>query len=503
MQSHRRPCSAVIAGLLALATMLPCAAQTPSGASDERRVALVIGNSAYKNEPLINPGNDAADMAKALEASGFKVILRRNVNRAAMRQSIREFGDELRRATVGLFYFSGHGIQIKGSNYLVPVNEDIRSEAEAEDLSIDATLVLRTMEDAQTRVNIVILDACRNNPYARTFRSAGRGLAQMTAATGTLIAFSTAPGSIAADGSGRNGTYTKHLLESLQQPDTSVLKVFQRTRAEVVRETGKKQVPWESTSLIGEFHFRPEAATSAAPAAPAADPAASERLFWESIRNSRNPAELKAYLAQYPSGLFAGLAQARLNSLATTPAAPPTQVATIAPPTPAAAPSAARTVGEVQVFANEDNDWNVAPTSTPRRPPYHAPTPRAIPGGKVLKTVELKNLLDTDKSVVVIDVLDSKDRTSIPGSYWLSGAGSGQFYAAEKERFANALQKLTAGDKNRPVVFLCLGAECWLSYNAALHAIEAGYRNVVWYRGGTDAWRGAGYARRKVEQTQW
>src|SRR5262249_53578930 len=133
---------------------------------------------------------------------------------------------------------------------------------------------MRTMEDSQVKVSLVILDACRNNPFARSFRSVSRGLGQMTAATGSLIAFATSPGSVAADGAGRNGLYTKYLLESLQQPDTDVLKVFQRVRASVVRETSGKQTPWESTSLIGDFYFRPQIQASIAPSATAADAAA-------------------------------------------------------------------------------------------------------------------------------------------------------------------------------------------------------------------------------------
>ncbi len=337
----------------------------------EQRVALVIGNSAYKDSPLANPANDAADIAKALERFGFKVILKRNAGSRDMRQAIREFGAELRRAQVGLFFFAGHGVQVKGENYLVPVGADIQSEAEAEDLAINANLALRTMEEAQVKVSIIVLDACRNNPFARSFRSASRGLAQMNAATGSVIAFATAPGSVAADGAGRNGTYTKHLLASLNQSDTDLLKVFQRTRAGVVRETGGKQTPWESTSLVGDFYFRPGTQVAAAPqttptpaaATPATDPVALELALWESVRNSRNADELNAYLEQYPKGRFAGVARARLKALSPAPAPaaapavsaprpqvtvvaptisapPPQQVVVVAPPSVVSPPSA-------------------------------------------------------------------------------------------------------------------------------------------------------------------
>jgi uncharacterized caspase-like protein len=153
-------------------------------ADGEQRVALVFGNAAYKEAPLSNPVNDATDIARALGDVGFKVILKRNANTREMRQAIREFGSELKRAQVGLFYFAGHGVQVKGANYLMPVGADIQNEADAEDLAVDASYALRTMEDAQVRVSIVILDACRNNPFTRSFRSTARGLATMNAATG-------------------------------------------------------------------------------------------------------------------------------------------------------------------------------------------------------------------------------------------------------------------------------------------------------------------------------
>ena len=143
------------------------------------------------------------------------------------------------------------------------------------------------------------------------------------------------------------------------------------------------------------------------------------------------------------------------------------------------------------VYAMEDTDWGVSPTSRIKKKPYHAPTPTTIPGARVISTTVLQHLLKENKEVLVIDVLDSKTRKSIPGAVWMNGAGTGDFYMAEKERFAAAMDKLADGNKSRPVVFLCVSSECWLSYNASLHALDAGYKDVIWYRGGTDAWRGA------------
>lgn len=158
----------------------------------------------------------------------------------------------------------------------------------------------------------------------------------------------------------------------------------------------------------------------------------------------------------------------------------------------------------IATFSFEDKDWGVQATTTPNRGPrYHAPTPTSIPGARVIKTLELKALLEANKSVVLIDVLDSKGRRSIPGAFWMSGAGDGQFFAAEKSRFSAALERLSGGDKTRPVVFLCISSECWLSYNASLHALEAGYKDVIWYRGGTDAWRGANLDWKRPEIVNW
>ena len=229
---------------------------TVAAAPDESRIALVIGNSAYKDSPLRNPGNDAADIAAALRELGWKVTLRTNAGRRQMVEAVREFGSQLRKGGVGLFYFAGHGVQSKGRNFLVPVGAAIDAEADLEFETMDANMVLAQMDEAGNRVNIVVLDACRNNPFARNFRSASRGLAQMEAATGTYLAYATAPGSVAADGDGRNGIFTKNLLASLKDPNSRLEDVFKRVRVAVSKETSNKQVPWESSSLTEEFYFQ-------------------------------------------------------------------------------------------------------------------------------------------------------------------------------------------------------------------------------------------------------
>lgn len=321
--------------------------------ANEQRLALVIGNGSYKDAPLANPANDAQDIAKALADLGFKVTLRTNAHQRAMKQAIREFGAQLKQGGVGLFYFAGHGIQSKGRNYLVPVGASINGEADLEDESVDSNLILAHMEEAQNRVNIVVLDACRNNPFARSFRSAARGLSQIDAARGNFIAFATAPGQVANDGTGRNGTYTKHLLQSLRQSGSDVERVFKRVAAGVAQETSGKQVPWVSSSLTGDFYFRATDAGAVgqstpaphqAPARAAVDPLTVELAFWDSIRNSTNPSDFKAYLDQFPDGRFAALARTRSQAPApqAASAAPPVTLALASPSSSAASPGSSR-----------------------------------------------------------------------------------------------------------------------------------------------------------------
>jgi len=221
----------------------------------EQRVALVIGNGAYEDAPLKNPVNDARTMSQALRDCGFQVIEKINVNRREMRQALREFESQIKQGGIGLFYFAGHGMQVRGRNFLIPVGADVQAENEVEDESIDASLVLRKMEDAGNRLNIVILDACRNNPFARSFRSSTRGLAQMDAATGAILCYATAPGRVAEDGPGEHGLYTSMLLKHIKTPGVEIKELFMQVRVDVMGASSKQQVPWESSSLTGPFYF--------------------------------------------------------------------------------------------------------------------------------------------------------------------------------------------------------------------------------------------------------
>jgi len=225
-------------------------------AATEQRIALVIGNSSYSSDPLKNPVNDATDMAAALQKLGFKVNLKKNANLETMEEAIEDFGNRLKKGGVGLFYYAGHGVQVNGINYLIPVGAKINKESDIRYKAVDAGRILDEMANANNGLNIVLFDACRDNPFGKSFRSASRGLAIVSnAPTGTFISYSTSPGQVARDGEGRNSPYTKALLQHMQEPGVPIGDVFMNVRLKLRKETG--QVPWELSSLEGKFFFIP------------------------------------------------------------------------------------------------------------------------------------------------------------------------------------------------------------------------------------------------------
>lgn len=225
--------------------------------TEEKRVALVIGNSDYDSAPLKNPANDAEDMAKTLEKLGFEVMKFINIpKKDDMVKAVREFGNKIQDGGVGLFYYAGHGMQMNGVNYLIPTKAAIDKEIHVEFEAINLDMILAEMEYARNRMNIVVLDACRNNPFARSFRSNTPGLASLTRSpSGTFIAYATAPNSVASDGTGDNGLYTEELLKQLNVPGQKIEEVFKNVRINVMERTGDEQVPWESSSIKGDFFF--------------------------------------------------------------------------------------------------------------------------------------------------------------------------------------------------------------------------------------------------------
>lgn len=230
---------------------------------DEKRYALVIGNSVYPKEIglLKNPANDATDMAAELRGSNFEVQLLINATYVQIREAVRKFHEKLTNGpvdqTVGLFYYAGHGVQYQDENYLVPVDAKVQYEDDIVRMCFPVQrMVLANMERSNSRMNIVILDACRNNPFPATSRSMGSGLGEMKKARGSFIAYATAPGSIASDGSGRNGLYTQELLKAIQRPGLTIEQVFKEVRSNVMRLSGDKQYTWDSSNIIGEFYFK-------------------------------------------------------------------------------------------------------------------------------------------------------------------------------------------------------------------------------------------------------
>ena len=256
MHTAHAPRSALpFLALLALLVWAVTPAWSASLPTSEPRHALVVGNAGYATAPLLNATNDASAVAKVLEKAGFTVDLRLNATQKQLQDAVTAFGDRLKGGGAGLFYFAGHGVQIKGRNFLMPVGSDIKREDEVPYKAVDVQQVLDKMETARNRINVVILDACRDNPFARSSRSGGGGLTQVDAPIGSVVAFATAPGSVASDGKGSNGLYTQHLLANIERPGMPIEEVFKRVRLGVRLDSNGSQVPWESTSLEGDFMF--------------------------------------------------------------------------------------------------------------------------------------------------------------------------------------------------------------------------------------------------------
>ncbi|MBL9131000.1 MAG: caspase family protein [Verrucomicrobiaceae bacterium] len=225
-------------------------------ASAADRVALVVGNGAYESARLPNPANDAALISRSLARVGFKVIQKTDLGREALMTAVREFSDSLKKNDVALFFYAGHGAQVKGENFLIPVDTPPgMKEFEAQHRSVSANLVLGAMEESGSRLNIVILDCCRDNPFARGWRSSSSGLAEMKAPQETLIGYATAPGSAALDGEGSNSPYSLALAQEMIVPKRKLEEVFKQVARRVFESTKGAQRPWISLDVLGEFSF--------------------------------------------------------------------------------------------------------------------------------------------------------------------------------------------------------------------------------------------------------
>ena len=346
-------------GKLRLLAVLLAALLISGPAWAGKRVALVIGIGKYTTDslpPLANPPNDARLMAATLRGLDFEVLVQLDLNQNGIRRAIRDFGAALDQAgedAVGLFYYAGHGLQVKGNNYLLPADANIQREGDVEIEAVNANTVLSMMEFSRARLNFVIMDSCRNKPLSRSFRSATRGLARMDAPRGSLIAYATAPGKVAMDGEEKNSPYTKALAAAMKRPGLSVEQMFREVRNQVMAATKNFQVPWESSSLTGaNFYFKGGAA--AAPVQPTPQPQAAPRqqadiVAWQSIQGSTNAEEIEAFILAFRDSPFAGMARARLKALKKK-----QQVAAVVAPKPSPPPSQAKpTVG---VFPKKPGD---------------------------------------------------------------------------------------------------------------------------------------------------
>lgn len=332
----------------------------------EKRVALVIGNAAYLGVPLTNPVNDAEDVAAKLRARGFEVVERKNLKTSQIGRTLREFRSKLSQGSVALVFYAGHGLQIKGENYLPTVDADIEGEEDVPNQSLSVKQLLDVLDESKTRLNLVFLDACRNNPYNRRFRSAGSGLAKETPPSGTLISFATRPGNMASDGKGRNGLYTENLLKVMDVPNQPIELALKQVVSGVKLASKGQQEPWMEGSIEGEFHFlyqaRPQS-NALTGASGAAQQEAINRAVEDAVKRtneqaSRERAEmqasmeriLKEALARQNAQLEAERRQR--DERVPPPAATPPTTASISP-TPT---SKSLTTGEIAGIAQGD-EW--------------------------------------------------------------------------------------------------------------------------------------------------
>ena len=324
--------------VMRIAAIVVSLALSAMPASAAQRVALVIGNGAYEyTDPLRNPVNDAADVAAVLKGLGFTVIEGRDLDRGAFGEKLREFARAARGAEAALFFYAGHGLQVNGENYLLPIDARLREDIDLDFEALELRAVLRQM---RSRTNLVFLDACRDNPLAQDLarsmgasRSAaiGRGLGRVDAASSTLIAYATQPGNVAADGTGRNSPFTTALLEHIAVPGRSVNDLLTAVTDEVATATAGRQQPWTHSSLRKPFYFKsPDAKPEPAPPEASGQPsnrrtaeqlaakrltAEEELLFWKTVRDSASAANVRAYLDRYPEGAYAVLARNLLEQL--------------------------------------------------------------------------------------------------------------------------------------------------------------------------------------------
>jgi hypothetical protein len=281
------------------------------------KIALVVGNGKYKDAPeLKNPPNDAKAMGEALKGAGFEVMMKLDTGREELVSAIRDYVHVIeQKKCVGLFYFAGHGVQLAWRNYMLPIDAVIDKIDDMAKQAVDIERLMEGLTKAANPMNVIILDACRENPFGKDFRVEHKGLSQMDAPNLTLLAYATSPGNVASDGEGANGLYTENLLREIRVPEAKIEDVFKRVRLNVRRKTNGAQIPWESTSLEEDFWFIPPKELKKLSESEKQQAFDQELKLWESIRDLKTPAPLEDYLRRFPSGEYTELAQLQLDKV--------------------------------------------------------------------------------------------------------------------------------------------------------------------------------------------
>jgi len=327
-------------------------------AGDSSRLALIIGNSAYQDAPLVNPANDAKAVAGLFTQAGFTVDSRLNATRTDMMAAIERFGAAAKRSDARLvvFYYAGHGAQLDWRNYLLPVDAVVRKQEDMKQRCVDLNLLLGQFSAAKDKTFVVILDACRNNPFGTAYRPEHKGLSQFDAPVGSLLAYATSPGNVASDGDGQNGLYTENLVRELSQHGTRIEDALKRVRLNVRLASHGEQIPWETTSLEGDVFIFDEGQRKLTEAELETQVEA-DVVEWTRIKSSKKVDDWVAYLRNFPNGRFAEIAQMRLNRLlAETEKPAPGNIAPLAPVAAATATPAVGTKGVPAIRTEEEYD---------------------------------------------------------------------------------------------------------------------------------------------------
>lgn len=322
LRVFRNACSMVRTLVIALGLIL--ITSVSATLAKDGKAALVIGNSAYKTTPaLANPRSDATDIATALEKLGYSVTKGLDVDKAEMDDIIKRFSAKLADVEVGVFFYAGHGLQVNGQNYLVPVDAKLESASSLDFELVKLETIQRQMEHA-SKTNIIFLDACRDNPLARNLARSmgtrsdaiGRGLAPAESGVDTLISFSTQPGNVALDGSGRNSPFAGALVKQLLSSTDDIADMLIAVRRDVMKSTSNQQVPWEHSALTANFYFSPKAENRAGQAGRELSQAQqAEVAFWNSVKDSQKPSVVHSYIDTYPNGIFVPVAKVVIADL--------------------------------------------------------------------------------------------------------------------------------------------------------------------------------------------